>query len=364
MSTSRNRLSQLDEVILSLNKSASAANEDPSELQHLPLEIVGTRLTAYLTHYRSDIKFLPDFNVYDTYTTLKSANSIWQNNGRSALAVCALPSSIASLEKATDIKAVLVDDFINDLKSAHRFVPPSPGKPMYVQRPVPSNGTSDRVVIPPEVNLLIVQPHALSNSQLNTLFDHTLSVRGSAIFCDNQGHVQQSYPELSSALKYTYQQAMSPKLVHDPLPSFAHANDHKSSRTSELEPTASELSKLNLRYAQGIYFVCHWEETNYRLVAKLRADSVYDALSRSQHFGSPWPDNSDVTCFKHKPRSTDVGDVIVHQGFAQRFDGNSFTPVPNPIKEDLVPAPHHTPSFHERHEPTHKPARQTFKLRL
>lgn len=364
MSTSRNRLSQLDEAIQSLIKRASAGKVDPSDIAHLPLEIIGTRLTAYLSHYPSDIKFLPAFNVYESYATLKSANSTWQSNGRNALAVCALPSSTAPLERATGIKSVLVDHLLNDLQYAHRFVPPSSGKPMYVQRSIPSYGLPDRVVVPSEVNLIIVQPHALSNTQLNTLYDHALSVRGSTIFCDHPDHVQQSYPELFSALKYTYQSTMSAKLVHDPLPPYEHANKQRSSQSHESDLTASDLSKLNLRYAQGIYFVCHWEDDQFRLVAKLRADSVHNALSRTQHFGSPWPENPDVTCYIHEPRSTDVGDVIVHQGLAQRFEGNSFTPVPNPIREDLVFTPTHTPSFDNRHEHAQRPERPTFKIRM
>jgi hypothetical protein len=221
--------------------------------------------------------------------------------------------------------------------------------------------------VPSQVNLLIFQPNALSKDQLDSLYDHVMGVRGKAIFCDHPERLQVIYPDLGAALRGMYRNAMSPKLVNDPLPPYGTPDQPDSAQAlspKEQDRFLLDPATSSLRYNPGTYFVCHQDGNIPRLVAVVRTDSFYKALSLTQHFGFPWPENPGVDCFIDTPRSTAAGDIIVHQDSAQRFDGTGFSPVPNPIGQELVPAPSHAPTLDGPNQEMPKPDRQLFKIRF
>lgn len=321
-------------------------------------------ICTHLAASPDKILFLSGANLYHMQDTLRDVNRIWQKEGRPAMAVCAFPDAAASLKHATGIKSVGIDRFLNVAMFAHRVVT-SPGtEPRYVVRRTTSTlEKRDYDLIPPRVNLIVHQPHAMAPSQLKSLFDHATGVHGRLILCDNAAKLKLSHPDLYEALKTSlhHELALHPNAEYarphaDSVAARRHSSPIRLSRQSDSNRVIPQhmeqaaLGGLGEPRASRAYLVFHSQCTrpaifpdDYRLVARVDANSLAEAVGRTQHFGKPWPENPGVDCFVKQPRSTQPGDVLIHRDTAHYVDVNGFRPVGMVLQPEMTqraePAP-------------------------
>jgi hypothetical protein len=330
--------------------------------------VVNHLLATYAARSKEGFVFVPDESLYQTYAIFRSANTAWQHDKLPVLAVCAFSKSPIPFQRETGIQADTADQFLSDLTLAHRIVPKLGASPAYIVRHNHgSNDQYDDIILPAHANLVVYQPHALSPTQLTRIFDHVANVRGKVILCDDRSAFANSYPELNEAVDRSLSKSIPPELRRNfdlPKPHGDDQNLHIDSEKPYTIPNQLELipqseaaptvhnSHLDRPPAQSLYVIHHAKSENpagfpndYDLAAIIKADNIQCAVALSQHYGFPWPDNPGVVSFIDKPRSTQPGDVIVHDGIAQRFDGNGFQRIEPVISPQPLPTHDPAPSL-------------------
>lgn len=305
--------------------------------QHPNIPMPATRLVSdhlcaiHVLTSTDPVTFFPDTDIYSTHAVLKVAGDAWRQDKSSVLAVCAFSQSPAPLQKATGIQADTADQFLSDMKFAHRFVPLG-GKPCYVIRH--HHGTdrqADELILPAEAKVVVYQPHALDPRQLSRLTEYAQSVRGQVILCDDPALLTQSHPSLSDVVSKSLAKCDVGRLTK-----HLERNDANPRpippRFEDSDAFRSQLPPPNAFATPRKYVIYHAKTEkpasfpgSFSPVAIVHADSIESALHRSQHFGAPWPDNPGVITFKTKLRSTQPGDVVVDNGVPMFYDGNTLT---------------------------------------
>jgi hypothetical protein len=350
--------------------------------------VVDRCLATYAARAKEGFAFIPDESIWQTYSMLRSANAAWEHDKLPVLAVCALSKSPAPMQRETGIQADTVDQFLSDLTLAHRIVPKLGDSPAYIVRHYPRpHEIHDEVILPAHTNLIVYQPHALSDTQLTKLFEHVASVHGKVILCDDREAFANSHPELTPAVERSLSKAIPRSLrknieppertptevkaqinMDEPAPSLNQPGLNGDSHA----PGNQQPLHFGPRPAETPYLIYHAKTTNpaefpsgYRLVAKVTAKSLPCALANSQDFGAPWTENPGVVTFTDKkPRSTRPGDVIVQDGIAQRFDGNGFKQIEIATKPQPRPSHDRAPSIDapSLEAPAPKPPRMKIAL--
>jgi hypothetical protein len=304
-------------------------------------------LATHVVRSTEGFEFIPDESTYQTHAILRSANEAWRHDKLPALAVCAFSKSPDPLREATGIPARTVDQFLRDLQSAHRMIPALGAGPAYIIRHFHSpSDKRDEVILPAHANLVVCEPRGINPNQLTALFEYVASVRGKIILCDDRRELATYHPELTDAVEMSLNRAIPSSLRKDldqPSP-------------SDTAPGRSYLI-YHARTEKPAEF-----PNGYVLVAKVLADNIDRALSRSQNLGAPWSENPDVVAFTHEPRSTRPGDIICHNGKPLRVGAKDFEPVtclePSPNRsQNLEPVPH----IPEPDAPQPDRPRRTFK---
>ena len=347
MPTASKKPSELIRALNRLHETPAIAVCDDTPVQMPSTRFVADHcLATYATRSKEGFAFVPaeDESIYRTYATLRSANEAWRRDKLPVLSVCAFSTSPIPFEKRTGIQTDTVDQFLTDLKLAHSIVPTLNANPAYIVRRYHSFGDKyDDVILPAHANLVVYQPHALSPAQLTSLFQHVADVRGKVILCDDRSKLADFYPELTDAVERSLSKALPPELrqavtPRNPTPDYNNAlqpgisSAHRRAVSDFEGPRSEQLALFDFPSARGPYLVYHAKPGNtaefpngYDVVALVRAENIHRALAHTQHFGAPWTENPGVVTLTEKePRSTQPGDVIVHDGVAQRFEGAGF----------------------------------------
>jgi hypothetical protein len=363
--------SGLPEALKKLNETSAIAVRDttriPAPTSHF---VVDHCLATHIARSKDSFTFVPDLGSYHSYSIFRSANEAWKHDQLPVLAVCAFSKSPTPFRKETGIQAVMVDQFLSDLKFAHRSVSMPNASPAFIIRHYPSpNEKFDDVILPAHANLIVYEAHGLAPHQLATLFDHVASIRGKIILCGNRSELADYHPVLTKAVERSMSQAVPHELrkaleLPDPaqetLPTN-HQNPVAPGNSSQGVPDRGsthleQLSPGDPSSARSPYFVWHAKTTNpagfskddYDLVAIVDTDSIHSALARTRHFGAPSTENSELLTFSENNReyrSTQPGDVIVHRGIAQLFDGNGFKFIEPEIDKQPLPSHDWAPSL-------------------
>jgi hypothetical protein len=350
----------LAEAARPLFESPAPAVRDPNSVPIPTTRFLADHaLCKHITQSEKGLVFLPDKDDFNTHAILIAARDAWKQEKLPVLAVCAFSRSPQPFAKATGIQCDTADQFLSDLQFARR-IPKTPGEqPSYLIRHVHSpSDVYDDVILPAHANLVVYQPHALSPKQLSTLFEHVANVRGKVILCGDPEQFTELHPQLADHVQESLAKWVSPTLTRDPNRS---AVDH-SPASSIVRPGGPSLGGDRRRPPPGVspagdffdgpgsYLVYHSRGKNltqfpnhFKLVAKVEAKSMEQALARTQHSRSPWPDNRGVTAFMNKPRSTQAGDVIVSAGQPHKFDGVRFEPIEAKL-EPRTPRPQQSPA--------------------
>jgi hypothetical protein len=309
--------------------------------------VVDRCLATYAARTKDAFVFIPDESIWQTYSILRSANHAWRHDKLPVLAVCAFSKSPGPMQKETGIQADTADQFLSDLTLAHRIVPKLGDSPSYIVRHYPRPyEIYDEVVLPAHTNLIVYQPRALSSTQLTALFEHVASVHGKVILCDDREAFLNSHPELTHAVERSLSKAIPQSLrkkIESLSPTAADVKPHINVEKPLTFPNQSDLNghsraasiqqpfQFDPSPAGTPYLIYHARTANpaefpsgYVLVAKVEAASIHRALANSQDFGAPWTENPGVTTFTHRPRSTQPGDIIVHDRVVQRLGAVDF----------------------------------------
>jgi hypothetical protein len=297
-------------------------------------------LATHIVRSTEGCEFIPDESAYQTYAILRSANEAWRHDKLPALAVCAFSKSPDPLREATGIQARTVDQFLGDLQSAHRMVPALGESPAYIIRHYNGPGDNrDDVVLPAHANLVVYQPQGINPNQLAALFEYVASVQGKIILCDDRRELASYHPELTDAVERSLDRAIPRSLRKDLAPheslvekpgtvSIAPGPDSNSISPRSDQPSFSDTAPARS------YLIYHARSekpaefpNGYVLVAKVQADNIHRALSHSQNLGGPWTENPGVVAFTRKPRSTQPGDIICHNGTPKRVGATDFEAV-------------------------------------
>lgn len=130
--------------------------------------------------------------------------------------------------------------------------------------------------------------------------------------------------------------------------------DWKESTIRALEPHDTERCSRDTLLPYLVYHAT--EQTapqfpqDYKLVAKVEASSRDGAFTMTQHGAASWTTYRGIAAYDHNPRSSQVGDIILHDEVPMRFDGKGWQTVETtqahtiaPPKKELL-APSHCPS--------------------
>ena len=297
-------------------------------------------LATHIARSKESFAFVPDLGPYQTSAILRSANEAWKHEKLPSLAVCAFSKSPVPFQKETGIQADTADQFLSDLKFAHRMVPTLGASPAYIIRHNHApNDKYDDVILPAHANLIVYEPHALSPDQLATLFEHVANVRGKIILCGDQSELANFHPELTDAVENSISKAVPAKLRHLCEPSSSHdekpsaeprnpiASANGSRPIRDFEPKNEDaVHHENPSPSRKSYLVYHAKTdgaadfpNGYVLVAKVQTDDIFRALSNSHYSASTWTENPGVVAFTHNARSTRPGDIICEHGEVKRL---------------------------------------------
>lgn len=255
--------------------------------------VVDHCLATHIARTTESFAFVPDLNSYQTYSILRSANEAWQHDKLPVLAVCAYSKSPAPFQKETGIQSDTADQFLSDLKFAHRMVPTLGASPAYIIRHYHSpKDKYDDVILPAHANLIVYQPQGLSDTQLTALFEHVANVRGKIILCGDRSDFGNSHSELTEAVERSISKAVPAQLRHLVEPSTQSTYLIWQSKTGEPAD-----------FPDG-----------YRIVAKVQSDDIYRSLANSHYSGCRWTENPGVETFTRNIRSVQPGDIICHNG--------------------------------------------------
>lgn len=342
--------------------------------------VVDNCLATHIARSKESFAFVPGHDAWRTYGILRSAKEAWQHDKLPVLAVCAFSKSPLPFQRETGIQADTADQFLSDLKFAHRMTPTLGADPAYIIRHYHSpNDKYDNVVLPANANLIVYEPHALSPTQLSTLFEHVANVRGKIILCDDRSDLAYFHPELNKAIEISISKAVPARLRHLVEPSKAHeekpGTDHGNPVTAEntSEPIhdvtqshSKEISTGEQVRTLGSYLIYHANSerptdapSDYVLVAKVETDDIYRSLANSRSDAS-WTENPGVVAFTHNPRATRPGDLICHNGEMKQLNAEDVAKI-NPMQPPIDHTQKERPA-HDNTE-TSEPDRPRRKLK-
>ena len=331
----RSNQSELRAAIERLSRFPATAIRDDTHLR-LPvtMTIGDADLCTYLARNNNSFLFLPNFATFRTQLILGTTTEAWQQDKLPVLAVCPTVESATALQKATGIESVAADRFFDNLQLAHCVHHTFTNKKSYViGHDYNPAGRFDHIVLPSRANVVVYEAEAFTGDQLTVLCDRLAEVHGRLVLCGNWNAIDLAHPDIARAI--------SDALGHG-LPDESLGDDPKKTwelGTERRKPPAKELGQVDsvataapedIPPAQKRSFLVFHAKSDdarffpndFKLVAKINANSIDQAVTLSQHDRLPWTENPGVTAFDESPRSTQVGDVVIDHDCPKRYLGS------------------------------------------